>query len=200
VALSAPALWDRIHSCLDDSWGPTQATPEAVITTWFGRAGARPLSLEFSDGCIPGNPPMCSVIRRHASQLQSLQLTYIEENDRDTFISALADILQPFPLLRDLSLRYPVITLQPARTAIPVFSGAPLLRSLYLQNIPPSALKMPWAQLTQFTAHKISRQECLEVLQLATALQEFRRNWRGRRSISRAYTPSLPSQLKLAQS
>ncbi|KAJ7234534.1 hypothetical protein C8J57DRAFT_1531474 [Mycena rebaudengoi] len=79
--------------------------------------------------------------------------------------------IQPFPVLRDL----PLCSLDNVEpdAQIPLFRGAPLLRHLSLEGLPPSSLVMPWAQLTKLTAGLISLQECLGVLRLATSLYEF---------------------------
>ncbi|KAJ7655344.1 hypothetical protein B0H17DRAFT_1099256 [Mycena rosella] len=110
---------------------------------------------------------MHSLILRHASRLQSLELF----THRDCFFE-LADI-RPFPLLRDLMLGSFGGMLQSSGAPIPVFSGAPLLRHLSLEDMAPSALLMPWSQLTKFTGVLVSLQECLGVLRLTPSLCEF---------------------------
>jgi hypothetical protein len=169
LALSVPALWARLdqiecHTML----GPEKT--ENLITTWFSRAGALPLSLDITyDGYWePETPHIHSLIRRHASRLQFLRV-FLE----DDYLPDLADI-RPFPLLRDLTLGS--IDRTPTQTPVSVFSGAPLLRHLTIEFLVPSSLLMPWAQLTKFTATLVALQECLMILRLATALQEFCRS------------------------
>jgi hypothetical protein len=111
---------------------------------------------------------MESLVRSHASRLETLDLA--TEGD---FLSPLT--LISFPLLRDLALCSFGPLLKFLVTIVPVFSDVPLLRSLSVENIAPSTLTVPWSQLTSFKATGITLRECLGVLRLATALQEFHR-------------------------
>ncbi|KAJ7098246.1 hypothetical protein C8R44DRAFT_811147 [Mycena epipterygia] len=165
LALSVPALWDtitevefRIPKTMDD-----------FITTWFSRAGARPLSLSLIYTGDPDSPHLHSVMKGYASRLQSLDLM----TDGNSY-SHLADI-GPFPILRDLSLVSLDDMLEPNGTPITAFSDASLLRHLSVDSLAPSALLMPWSQLTKFSASLVSLQECLGVMRWATSLCEFHR-------------------------
>ncbi|KAJ7474811.1 hypothetical protein FB451DRAFT_1088428 [Mycena latifolia] len=164
VALSIPALWDTI---CDTEFSDPQ-NMENAITTWFSRAGSRPLSLDVA---YIGKRSTCmhSLIRRHASCLQFLTLGL----DADCF-SDLAGI-RSFPRLRHLSLTSVDGALEANGTQIPFFSDSPLLCHLEVAHLAPSRLMMPWSQLTKFTAASVALQECLGVLRLATSLEEFRR-------------------------
>ncbi|KAJ7092114.1 hypothetical protein C8R43DRAFT_1049929 [Mycena crocata] len=157
LALSVPALWDRVAEVEFQG-----------ITTWFSRAGSRPLSLNLIIG--ETTPHLRSLISRHASRLQSLDLLLSSDSLLD-----LADI-QLFPLLHDLGLySMDLDEIANPTNPIPVFSGAPLLHTLWLENLPPSTVMMPWSQLTKLTASGISLEECLGVLPLLTSLCEFYR-------------------------
>ncbi|KAJ7242266.1 hypothetical protein C8J57DRAFT_1526310 [Mycena rebaudengoi] len=162
LALSTPALWDTITEIEFNV--PEQS--KALVTTWFSRTGTRPLSLGFIYPPHPESAHLEFIIRRHASQLQCLHI--VANSNVFSDLSA----IQPFPVLRDLTL-CSLDHLEPDGTQIPLFRGAPLLRHLSLEGLPPSALVMPWAQLTKLTASLISLQECLGVLRLATLLYEF---------------------------
>ncbi|KAJ7098247.1 hypothetical protein C8R44DRAFT_811150 [Mycena epipterygia] len=165
LALSVPALWDTITEVEFQ----IPKTMDDFITTWFSRAGARPLSLSVIYTGDPDSHHLYSVMKRHASRLQSLDL-WIDGHP----YSHLADI-GPFPILRDLSLVSLGDALEPNGTPVPAFSDAPLLQHLSLESLAPSALSMPWSQLTKFSASLVSLQECLGVLRSATFLCEFRR-------------------------
>ncbi|KAJ6599996.1 hypothetical protein DFH09DRAFT_1021343 [Mycena vulgaris] len=167
IALSVPALWDMIH----DLECRVPEIMENLITTWFSRAGARPLSLELTYVGESESFHMHSLIRQHASRLQFLDLY----TDGNCFFD-LADI-RPFPLLRTLTLGSFNGMLKDTGTPIAVFSGAPLLRHLSLEAIAPSALLMPWAQLTKFVAIELSLHDCLGALRSATSLCEFERGF-----------------------
>ncbi|KAJ6562757.1 hypothetical protein DFH09DRAFT_1478793 [Mycena vulgaris] len=165
LALSVPALWDSVPEA--EFTVPEQM--EELITAWFSHAGTRPLSLD-----LPylghESPHLHSLVSRHASRLQTLGLCI----DADCYPS-LADI-RPFPLLRDLNLYSMGDMLKQSSAPMPLFRDAPLLRNLWLENLAPSTLAMPWSQLTKFTASLVSLQECLVVLPLLTSLDEFHRS------------------------
>jgi hypothetical protein len=70
LALSTPALWDTFPEIeLDD---PQQL--KALATTWFSRAGTRPLSLTVIYPPHAESAPLEFIIRQHASQFQSLNI------------------------------------------------------------------------------------------------------------------------------
>ncbi|KAJ7694468.1 hypothetical protein B0H14DRAFT_3044033 [Mycena olivaceomarginata] len=93
-----------------------------------------------------------------------------------THLDILSDFgaIQPFPILRDLSL-CSMSPHEPIESQIEVFCHAPSLRHLSLECLPPSALSLPWAQLTKTTLSFVSLTECLYFLRLAASLREFRR-------------------------
>ncbi|KAJ6599991.1 hypothetical protein DFH09DRAFT_627888 [Mycena vulgaris] len=163
IALSVPALWDTLH----DLECRVPEIMENLVVTWFSRAGARPLSLNLTYVGESESFHMHSLIRQHASRLQFLDLY----TDGNCFFD-LADI-RPFPLLRTLTLGSFNGMLKDTGTPIAVFSDAPLLRHLSLEAIVPSALLMPWAQLTKFVAIALSLHDCLGALRSATSLCEF---------------------------
>ncbi|KAJ7092100.1 hypothetical protein C8R43DRAFT_289485 [Mycena crocata] len=148
VALSVPALWDRIPE-VDFLCGSAERVErmETLITTWFSHSGTRPLSLELV--CGEKTTHLHSLISRHASRLGSLELCIYADCYPD-----LAHI-QPFPLLRNLAL-YSMGAMGKTMNPMPLFSGGPLLRTFWLENLAPSLLVMPWSQLTKFTASLIS--------------------------------------------
>ncbi|KAJ7901150.1 hypothetical protein B0H14DRAFT_2670832 [Mycena olivaceomarginata] len=163
LALSTPALWDTITEIRLE--GHDQALQvERLVTTWFSRAGTRPLSL----GIISESVPLESVIRRYASQLQSLEMM------TDYGVFSDFNAIQSFPLLRDLDLCC-LGGYEPDGGEIQLFDSAPSLRRLSLESVPPWAVAMPWAQLTKITISATSLCDCLNVLRWATSLHEFRR-------------------------
>ncbi|KAJ7288099.1 hypothetical protein C8J57DRAFT_1047328, partial [Mycena rebaudengoi] len=164
LALSTPALWDTIDEIEFDD--PLE--DEDFISKWFSRAGTRPLSFGIIYPEHLESHHLESVIHRHASQLQWLDVM--------THLNILSDFgaIQPFPVLSDLSLCF-MSPNEPIQSQIDVFCHAPSLRHLSLEGLPPSALNLPWAQLTKATLSFVSLTECLDFLRLATSLREFRR-------------------------
>ncbi|KAJ7474798.1 hypothetical protein FB451DRAFT_1464872 [Mycena latifolia] len=180
VAVSTPALWDTIG----ETEFSNAENMENAITSWFGHAGSRPLSLDITYIGERDSTHLHSLICRHASRLQSLALC-IEDDFSD-----LADI-RPFPLLRHLTLISFGRMGEPNGIPIPAFGDAPLLRHLKIHNLPPSRLMIPWSQLTNFTATLVALEECLGVLRLATALEEFHRSCCPRAEQGSVIGPSL---------
>ncbi|KAJ6566973.1 hypothetical protein B0H19DRAFT_1139029 [Mycena capillaripes] len=164
LALSSAALWDTI----DEIEFNDPLEDEDFISKWFSRAGTRPLSFGIIYPEHLESHYLESVIHRHASQLQWLDVM--------THLDILSDFgaIQPFPILSDLSL-CSMSPHGPIQSQIDVFCHAPSLRRLSLECLPPSALNLPWAQLTKTTLSFVSLTECLNFLRLATSLREFRR-------------------------
>ncbi|KAF8217981.1 hypothetical protein K438DRAFT_15775 [Mycena galopus ATCC 62051] len=160
LALSTPALWDTIT----EVEGHDPLRVEQLVTTWFSRAGTRPLSL----GSLPESVPLQSVICRYASQLQSLDMV------TNSGVFSNFDTIQSFPLLRDLMICC-LGGYEPDGGQIQLFDSAPSLRHLSLDSVPPWAVAIPWAQLTKLTISSTSLDDCLIVLRWATSLHEFRR-------------------------
>ncbi|KAJ7030089.1 hypothetical protein C8F04DRAFT_1042727 [Mycena alexandri] len=166
LALSTPALWDTISEI---EFG-VHPRAEAVIKTWFSRAGARPLSLTIICPERPYLASLESVILQHASQLQYLNVLI----DSEVLCNFIA--VQSFPILNDLTLAC-LDDYDEAAGQIQLFDihGAPALRHLSLENVLPSTILMPWAQLRKMTLSLVPLWECLNVLRRATSLDEFRR-------------------------
>ncbi|KAJ6510602.1 hypothetical protein C8R45DRAFT_393029 [Mycena sanguinolenta] len=94
LAFSTPALWDTISE-IDFS---VQSRTEAFVETWFTRAGTRPLSLAITCPESVDSASLESVIFRHASQLQSLDVMTNSEVFCDF------SPVQSFPILHNLIL------------------------------------------------------------------------------------------------
>ncbi|KAJ6476847.1 hypothetical protein C8R45DRAFT_1008037, partial [Mycena sanguinolenta] len=131
LAFSTPALWDTISE-IDFS---VQPQTEAFVETWFSRAGTRPLSLVIICPESFESASLESVIFRHASQLQSLDLMTNSE--------ILCDFspVQSFPILRDLTLAC-LDDQDDDEDRIQLFDihGAPALRHISLERVLPSML------------------------------------------------------------
>ncbi|KAJ6478317.1 hypothetical protein C8R45DRAFT_1101714 [Mycena sanguinolenta] len=164
LALSTPGLWDTIDEIEFDD--PVE--DEDFVSKWFGHTSTHPLSFGIIYPEHLETHHLESVIHRHASQLQWLDVM--------THLEILSDFgtIQPFPILCDLSL-CSMSPHEPIESQIDVFCHAPSLRCLSLKCLPPSALNLPWAQLIKTTLSFVSLMECLDFLRVATSLREFRR-------------------------
>ncbi|KAJ7721893.1 hypothetical protein B0H16DRAFT_1896310, partial [Mycena metata] len=190
LAFSTPALWDSMNEI---EFGVHPQT-ETFIETWFSRAGARPLSLHIVDSLRLYSDALESVIHRHASRLQSLNVMA----DLETLTNFAA--VQSFPILRKLELYCLAHSdEEDAGHTIQFFSiqGAPALRQVCLERVLPSMVSMPWAQLTNMTLAGVPLSECLDALRWATSLHEFHRGGsaeEGEQSLSEE-TPVIHSSL-----
>ncbi|KAJ7462567.1 hypothetical protein FB451DRAFT_1267000 [Mycena latifolia] len=166
LAFSTPALWDTISQI---EFG-VHPRAEAVVETWFSRAGTRPLSLTII--CPESLDSACleSVILQHASQLQSLNVMTNSE------VLCGFTAVQSFPILSNLTLCC-LGDYDDDEGHIQLFGihSAPALRHLSLDSVLPSMVIMPWAQLTKMTLSLLPLWECLNALRWATSLHEFRR-------------------------
>ncbi|KAJ7277350.1 hypothetical protein C8J57DRAFT_1060803, partial [Mycena rebaudengoi] len=159
-ALATPSLW----SSLDIFPGMrTLETSKEPIRSWFDRASNLPLSFRFSgeprhkhfeDGLNP-------ILYRYARRLSNLELRL---NPRNLIT---LDAKTEFPLLRRLDLQWLGRAVSVSDGHIEAFGMAPQLRTLSLNNVPPSALSIPWEQLTNIEFSNIAVSECLVVLRNA---------------------------------
>ncbi|KAJ7772380.1 hypothetical protein B0H16DRAFT_1363924 [Mycena metata] len=173
LAFATPALWDTIDEIeFDDGFAaPRHPQPETFISTWFSRAGTRPLSLGIMCPDTLHSVSLELIILQHASRFQHLDVL--------ADVKSLYDFnpVQPFPILSDLALRC-LRDPDDREGRIQLFDihTAPALRRLCLENLLPSMVIMPWAQLTKMSLVLIPLWECLDALRWATSLREFHRN------------------------
>ncbi|KAJ6548535.1 hypothetical protein B0H19DRAFT_1265357 [Mycena capillaripes] len=166
LAFSPPALWDTISEI---EFG-VHPRAEAVVETWFNRAGTRPLLLTIICPERLESARLESIILQHASQLQSLNVM----TNSEVLFNFTA--VQSFPMLSNLTLSC-LNLCDNDEGYIQLFGiyGAPALRHLSLDGVLPSMVTMPWGQLTKMTLWLLPRWECLNALRWATSLHEFRR-------------------------
>ncbi|KAJ7667529.1 hypothetical protein DFH06DRAFT_220747 [Mycena polygramma] len=171
VALAVPALWAIIDvDTIPLRLGGAPGEMEEIVDTWFGRAGALPLSLRaFVSTLGPGLKQVNDILCRHASRLELLGLCM-----SSGCFSHLIDTMS-FPLLQELDLNdYDTGALtRPNAPTVLTFNDAPKLRHVSLERISPSSLVIPWASLETFHALSTTPQECLDVLRAATSLRKF---------------------------
>ncbi|KAJ6503903.1 hypothetical protein C8R45DRAFT_974055 [Mycena sanguinolenta] len=192
LAFSTPALWDTISEI---EFG-VHPRADAFVETWFSRAGTRPLTLGIICPQSPDSARLESVILKHASQLQSLDLVTNSEG------LAAWSAVRSFPILRNLMVAYldeDDDDDDEGHARILRIHGAPALRHLSLEGVAPSLMVgMPWAQLTKMTLSLLSLWECLTALRWATSLHEFRRQGppeQGEQSTSEEESSVLHSSL-----
>ncbi|KAJ7490267.1 hypothetical protein B0H11DRAFT_2400847 [Mycena galericulata] len=171
LALSVPALWATLDvgsRPLDRNHAPGEM--EEIVDTWFSRAGALPLFLNWFGATVdPWSGQINTVIRRHAPRLQTLRLCI-----HSGCVSHLIDGIT-FPHLQslDLSNLDRATASTPLPTPVLTFREATQLRHVALERVSPSSLTLPWGLLNIFSANSISPQECLDVLRAAPELHTF---------------------------
>ncbi|KAJ7282985.1 hypothetical protein C8J57DRAFT_1463550 [Mycena rebaudengoi] len=113
IALATPALWNHLFLNIDEGqqhWAlRVPERLEEFIGTWFGRALALPLSLGiFGDPEGEGTEDVLNaILRRHAPQLQSLELHLISPQLQSLSLTALAPsaLVLPWDQLATFSAR-----------------------------------------------------------------------------------------------
>ncbi|KAJ7666551.1 hypothetical protein B0H17DRAFT_1210594 [Mycena rosella] len=165
LALSVPALWATLN-LRTLAWRPNApGEMEELVDTWFSRAGALPLSLNWFGNLEQSSGQLNTIIGRHALRLQSLHI--------GIDMGCVSDLIDsiPFPRLELLALEnYDDIA---PDMPVSTFGEAPQLRHVSLQRVSPSSLILPWGLLEIFSATFITPHQCLYVLRAAPLLRKF---------------------------
>ncbi|KAJ7166899.1 hypothetical protein C8R46DRAFT_1219278 [Mycena filopes] len=174
IAISVQRLWNTVY--LNFRHIPRSILlDEHILDVWFTRAGSCPLALTLYDSLLPEHDTddnellVRKLIRRHGSRLRKLEL-YVDLAVLRTF-----DDMGPFPLLQQLSVRFPGPPDAECWEALDsaVFDAAPLLRQLtLLDGTPLSFLPHFWGCLTILDVYVDTVDECLEALRLAPLLTD----------------------------
>ncbi|KAJ7277275.1 hypothetical protein C8J57DRAFT_1581647 [Mycena rebaudengoi] len=162
LALSTPALWTSLLLDVDSEHRALKAPGklETFVEMWFGRA--RALSRSFHFFGVAGDRALNTIFNKHAPYLREICM-YI---DSDSFLNLSSGT--PFLVLNHLTLGGDL-----DGTPSDAFLLAPRLESLQMACVPPSALILPWEQLTTFSAEALTVGECLSVVRKAPCLREF---------------------------
>ncbi|KAJ7167735.1 hypothetical protein C8R46DRAFT_1191797 [Mycena filopes] len=169
LALSIPRLWSTLN--LDNLWHVAQEELAAVTDSWFSRAGALPLRLQWM-GDVESETQESSetnaVLRRYAPRLQGLSLSVTSGRVCD-----LNDTLS-FPLLQHLNLTtFGGASPSPAPPIL-AFRATPRLRHLHIYGIsPPSLIGIRWELLESLVTSSVPPQKCLDVLRNAPSLLRY---------------------------
>ncbi|KAF7330942.1 F-box domain-containing protein [Mycena venus] len=167
VALKTPQLWAVFSISLED-WPQDCILGARRLAEWVERAGSSPLSL------VIGNPPTISPttpvildsILRLSMQWRNVGLHLPSEDFTTEKFQSLHGRL---PCLEELHLaRYNELGM----TVVTAFEQAPNLRTVVLDGVSPTAILLPWAQLTHFRGDEFNGLECLHALRSASSLVE----------------------------
>ncbi|KAJ7158726.1 hypothetical protein C8R46DRAFT_1110063 [Mycena filopes] len=177
IASSTPDLWTTLHVDVDEHRHaiPTADTLEAILNTWFERAGACPLTLVVRGHMMTvflyqERTVVHDILRRYAHQLHRLDLLLAEDD-----FTTLDGVTWSFPLLRALTVGIPFTTHAPdgGKPIIGdnTFTSAPCLDRLTLKrHVAAPFLGVSFMHLTVFEAGVLKLDDCLEVLRLAPLL------------------------------
>ncbi|KAJ7277282.1 hypothetical protein C8J57DRAFT_1713702 [Mycena rebaudengoi] len=168
LALSTPALWTNLHLDVDTDHGALTAPGklETFVETWFHRACTLPRSFSFfGDMDDSQDHSLDTILDKHAPYLRKICLCITSDSFPNLGNGT------PFPVLHHLELDDANIS--SGGTPCDVFRLAPRLQSLRLAYVPPSALILPWEQLTTFSAEILSVEQCLSVVCKAPSLREL---------------------------
>ncbi|KAJ7213716.1 hypothetical protein B0H12DRAFT_370273 [Mycena haematopus] len=150
IVLATPILWSELKIRFDHI-GPRVASKpflaECFIYRWLGRAGNRPLQLDFhsSRDKFFTLSRLRDIIHRWSHRVQYLHLDIRRPHD----IGPLGLGSTPFPLLQGATFG---CNPNSNPTPIVLFGNAPRLRDLSVQFVgfTSSGLSFPWLQLTKF--------------------------------------------------
>ncbi|KAJ7320832.1 hypothetical protein DFH08DRAFT_387805 [Mycena albidolilacea] len=161
IALSFAALW----RATDISWN--HSAPD-VVSAVLSRSGLCPLSIrmdapELNPDLDHYGPELLAAAIPHYTRWEYLTL-HLTEHFTDANYPRIDG---PMPLLQHLDLwlnggsSYPVVSLR---------SGAPLLRTVILNDYAAAKVILPWVQLTSLTLTIIYLHECVPILQQTSNL------------------------------
>ncbi|KAF7335595.1 F-box domain-containing protein [Mycena venus] len=156
IALATPALWRAIRIT---AIGAEYLRQQAQITNmWLSRSCSCLVSFEVDICHESFAPALFATITTHHMRLEYLKLFLLRAH--------LATIQVPMPALRCLDFR---LCYSPNFDLL-VCSDAPLLRTVFLDEIAVSHVILPWAQLTTLTLKPVYTGQCAPVLQQAPNL------------------------------
>ncbi|KAJ6589372.1 hypothetical protein B0H19DRAFT_1226909 [Mycena capillaripes] len=156
IALAIPTLWRAIPLSFNDINSERQAQ---IITDWLSRSRSCPLSIRIHEEEYPFLDALEAPMRHHA------RWECIKLNLSSSKLLALQGSL---PLLRHLDLE--LNDDQSVAIDVVAFRDLPRLRSVVLNDIAASSVKLPWAQLTYLTLNRVYLHECVPVLRQTTNL------------------------------
>ncbi|KAJ7639539.1 hypothetical protein FB45DRAFT_428497 [Roridomyces roridus] len=162
IALTTPQLWARLE--LSTLMLPPHYLGK--VPRWFERAKALPLSLHLTAHDADDMDDLRTLVSLDASRLESLTAVLpLEAFPLDN---------TQFPLLECVTLGplcfRPAVEVYPPYTC---FENAPRLREVHLlKPATPALFILPSAQLTKFTGHGFTADQCLDFLRCAPSLVE----------------------------
>ncbi|KAJ7741039.1 hypothetical protein B0H16DRAFT_1258715, partial [Mycena metata] len=166
MAISFPRLWTTFEVvCPMD-------VPDLynIAEAWFERSHNLPISMKIHGaltviqdrhGLLP------KTLRQHSSRMRSLDLNL------ELYILYKVNFrIVDWALLETLSIRLFENQIDLDDELVAEFGRVPRLREVFVGEIPPSLITLPWQQLTKFTGEMYTAAQCLEALKLMSNLLE----------------------------
>ncbi|KAJ7645283.1 hypothetical protein B0H17DRAFT_1104346 [Mycena rosella] len=170
IALNLPRLWCCLKLAFNNS---DPQPPPALVDAWLGRGGSTPLIMDVeyvpsAPEASSSLPPLLHDILRHFSSLRWKEMAF---SLPFSFFTSEFGATMDLPVLRSLTLGVCESTIAFPRSTITAFRNAPSLRSVHLDfAFLPSSIKLPWGQLTHFSADGYPPNACYTVLRSAPNL------------------------------
>ncbi|KAJ7165847.1 hypothetical protein C8R46DRAFT_1192382 [Mycena filopes] len=171
VALNTPKLWASFRIITDD-WIQNHNRCSHRLAEWLARVKLSPLSFILQ----PDTGYWTSRYQPSSAVFSPLLALSMQWREADLHIHAEDFVTDQFQLgLRGRVPSLETLSLQlrgdcEPKTMMTAFEHAPNLRAVTLRDLAPSAILLPWSQLTHFTGHHLPAADCLHVLQQAVSL------------------------------
>ncbi|KAJ7639493.1 hypothetical protein FB45DRAFT_427637 [Roridomyces roridus] len=171
IALAAPRLWTRLAIFPPRWFFSKPGEVEQYVDTWFQRAKALPVSLDFTGYDVQDKNSIHAILSAHAPRLQSLTLSL-------PIVDFFTDTLE-FPQLQQITLA--VLFERPggvgryieAHSPCESFKTAPQLREIPLRRpAAPGLFLLPLERLAKFTGEGLTVNQCLDFLRSVPSLVE----------------------------
>ncbi|KAJ7032973.1 hypothetical protein C8F04DRAFT_958238 [Mycena alexandri] len=188
IALRTPKLWCSVFFELFNV--PPGLLPSKIqmLEYWLAQGAAHPLTMHLHyrqpfEDVVP-------LISAQSKRWEDVDL-FLHPSTLAAFSSAKLQL----PVLRRLSFGCLPLRDTASSLHITAFSNAPQLADVSLLKLPPSAVALPWAQLTRFYCQSADLPDVLGVLHLAPALQHLRLDLQEATPLDADYEPCVHAAL-----
>ncbi|TFK38335.1 hypothetical protein BDQ12DRAFT_683467 [Crucibulum laeve] len=168
AAIATPRLWSRLFLQLAPDNEAANAQSE-LVDTWLERSSAAHLSIYvfWEDPPFLGSHPVLDSLVLHSKRWENM-FFYMPFGA----FKSLARIRGRLDCLTELSLGSGDDPSIPINGTLDMFEYAPRLKSLECVNCSPFVFNFPWTQLKDVPVMAVSIEECLDILQRSSNLEQ----------------------------